>query len=269
MPDEQVISLYPPLIGLLLDIVDVPDPVFAEKLVGDGIAIDPLYNKIYAPVDGIIKSVHPAKHAIIIAADAGFDILIHIGLETVSLGGVGFNIHVSDGDWVKQGDVIGEFDLDYIAQCAKTLITPVVLLDLNKKIFSFSVVKQHETKPGFPIIQIRKKTDINNVLTDSSQIPYLIKSEPIIILNPRGIHARPAAAISSIARKYDTEVLIRKDDKHVNAKSIINLLGLAVNQNDTVYIYAANNEIIDSLRSVLCHIYDSSEDEQKVKLNYH
>ncbi|HLX52634.1 MAG TPA: PTS glucose transporter subunit IIA [Aquella sp.] len=141
--EEQIIDLYPPIIGMMIDITQVPDQVFAEKLVGDGVAIDPLSSRIYAPVNGIIKSVHPSQHSIILAADTGFDILIHIGLETVSLNGDGFNIHVSDGDWVKQGDVIGEFDLDYIAQCAKTLITPVVLLDLKR---SFLVLVSYPRK---------------------------------------------------------------------------------------------------------------------------
>jgi len=267
MQEEQVIDLYPPIIGIMLDITQVPDQVFAEKLVGDGVAIDPLSNKIYAPVNGIIKSVHPAQHSIILAADTGFDILIHIGLETVRLNGDGFNIHVSDGDWVKQGDVIGEFDLDYIAQCAKTLITPVVLLDLNKEFFSFCVVPQRETRPGFPIMQIKRKAIAEKDALDRSQISNLIKSEPILISNPHGIHARPAAAISSIARKYDSEILIKKDDKLVNAKSIISLLGLAVNQNDTVYIYAANSEVIDRLSYVLGHIYDSTRDEHKNQIS--
>lgn len=268
MQEDQIIDLYPPLIGMMLDINQVPDQVFAKKMVGDGVAIDPLHNKIYAPINGIIKSVHPAKHAIIIAAREGFDILIHIGLETVGLGGDGFNVHVSNGDWVKQGDVIGEFDLDYIAQCAKTLITPVLLLDLDNKIFSFCVIEQNETKPEFPIMQVRKKIIEANNIAEQSQICDLIKSNPIHISNPRGIHARPAAAISAIARKYDSEVLIKKDDNQVNAKSIISLLALAVNQNDIVYIYAVNNEIIESLRGVLSHIYDSSiEDEYKDQIS--
>ncbi|MCC2625995.1 MAG: ptsP [Burkholderiales bacterium] len=263
MQEEHVIDLYPPIIGVMMDIAQVPDQVFAEKTVGDGIAIDPLSNKIYAPVNGIIKSVHPSKHAIIIAADAGFDILIHIGLETVSLGGDGFNIHVDNGDWVGHGDVIGEFDLDYIAQCAKTLITPVVLLDLNREIFSHSVIPQTDTRPGFPIMHIKKKSVSGSDTKDQSQISNLIKSEPILILNPHGIHARPAAAISGVARKYDSEILIEKDDKLVNAKSIISILSLAVNQNDTVYVYAANSEIMNRLSYVLGHIYDSSRDEHK------
>jgi phosphoenolpyruvate-protein phosphotransferase len=266
MQEEHVINLYPPIIGIMMDITKVPDPVFAEKTVGDGIAIDPLSNKIYAPVNGIIKSVHPAKHAIIIAADAGFDILIHVGLETVSLGGDGFNIHVGSGDWVGHGDVIGEFDLDYIAQCAKTLITPVVLLDLNRDVFTHSIIMQQETKPGFPIMQIKKKSKSADG-KDQSQISNLIKSSPITVPNPHGIHARPAAAISAIARRYDSEILIEKDDKLVNAKSIINLLSLAVNQNDIVYIYAANIEVINRLSYVLGHIYDSSRDEHKNQIS--
>jgi phosphoenolpyruvate-protein phosphotransferase len=260
MQEEQLIDIYPPIIGITMDITQVPDPVFADKLVGNGIAIDPLSNKIYAPVNGIIKSIHPSKHSIIIAADAGFDILIHIGLETVALGGDGFNIHVSDGDWIKMGDVIGEFDLDYVAQRSKTLITPIVLLDLNHEIFSFLVVPQQETKFGFPIMQIKKKLIVLN--EDQSQISNLIKSKPILITNPHGIHARPAAAISSVARKYDSEILIKKDEKAVNAKSIISLLSLAVNQNDSVYVYAVNEEIIKSLSYILIHLYDSSGEDQ-------
>ncbi|HLX52633.1 MAG TPA: HPr family phosphocarrier protein, partial [Aquella sp.] len=116
-------------------------------------------------------------------------------------------------------------------------------------------------------MQIKKKSVVQKDAIDQSQISNLIKSEPILISNPHGIHARPAAAISSIARKYDSEILIKKDDKLVNAKSIINLLGLAVNQNDTVYIYAANSEVIARLGYVLGHIYDSTRDEHKNQIS--
>ncbi len=107
---QQIIELFPPLVGAVIDITDVPDQVFSSKMLGAGIAIDPLENKIYAPISGVIKSVHLAKHAITIECINSFDILIHIGLDSVNLKGKGFNIFVKDGDLVKSGQILGEFD---------------------------------------------------------------------------------------------------------------------------------------------------------------
>lgn len=125
--DENNVALYAPVSGETVLLEDVPDPVFSEKMMGDGIAIKPDSDIIYAPVDGGIMQMFPSKHAVGIKAANGAEIMIHIGLETVNLNGEGFAAHVQEGDHVKQGDKLISFDRDVIEKKAESSITPVII----------------------------------------------------------------------------------------------------------------------------------------------
>ncbi len=118
-----------PITGTLIDLADVPDPVFSEKVVGDGIAINPSDNKVLAPFEGTITKLFHTNHAVIVQSDTGVEIMIHIGLDTVQLNGEGFTPRVKQGDRVKAGDVILELDLDILKEKAKSIFTPVLLLN--------------------------------------------------------------------------------------------------------------------------------------------
>ena len=115
-----------PLAGTLLTLEKVPDEVFAQKMMGDGFAVDPVDGKVYAPVNGVIKAAFPTKHAIGIESKDGIEILIHIGMDTVELNGEGFTSHISEGQKIKQGDLLMEVDLDFVKSKGKPVITPVV-----------------------------------------------------------------------------------------------------------------------------------------------
>ena len=123
----KTIELKAHVSGNIVKLEDVPDPVFAEKMMGDGIAIDPTEGEIVSPVDGEVVQVFPTKHAIGIKADNGAEILIHIGLETVSMGGEGFTTKVTTGEKIKAGDVLVNFDLDLVKKRAKSAITPIII----------------------------------------------------------------------------------------------------------------------------------------------
>ncbi|ANU14576.1 PTS system, glucose-specific IIC component [Planococcus halocryophilus Or1] len=134
---DAVVSATPlefnsPMTGDLLPISEVPDQVFSGKMVGDGFAIKPTEGKVYSPVNGKVVTVFPTKHAIGIAADNGTEILIHIGIDTVHLKGEGFTSHIEQGDLVEQGQLLMEMDLDYIAEHAASIITPVVFTNLEE-----------------------------------------------------------------------------------------------------------------------------------------
>ncbi|MGN8646298.1 PTS sugar transporter subunit IIA [Gracilibacillus sp. HCP3S3_G5_1] len=116
-----------PLTGELVNIEEVPDPTFSEKMMGEGLAIKPTEGKVLSPVDGEIIQVFPTKHAIGIRSANGAEILIHIGLETVSLDGEPFELHVSDADKVQAGQLLVSFDLEEISNTAANTITPIVL----------------------------------------------------------------------------------------------------------------------------------------------
>jgi len=129
--EKQEIELFAPVDGDVIPLEEVPDPVFAEKMMGDGIAIKPSNGKVVSPVDGDIVQAFPTKHAVGIKADNGAEILIHIGLETVSLDGEGFTIHVKEGDKVKKGDALVDVDLDVVSEKAADTVTPMLITNMS------------------------------------------------------------------------------------------------------------------------------------------
>lgn len=122
---EEVVMA--PLTGTVRQLEEVPDPVFAEKMMGEGIAIDPSDGVVVAPLDGEIVQLFPTKHAIGIKGESGLEILIHIGLETVALKGEGFEAFIKQGDQVKKGDKLIAFDMEIIKEKASSTITPIIM----------------------------------------------------------------------------------------------------------------------------------------------
>lgn len=121
-----------------------------------GIAIDPVEGKILSPVEGRIVQIFPTKHAIGIQAKNGVELLIHIGLETVSLNGEGFNIYVSEGEKVKQGDLLVTFNLNFIKANANSSVTPIVITNSNE-MESIILQAANEVKAGEdPLLTINK-----------------------------------------------------------------------------------------------------------------
>ncbi|MRX70947.1 PTS glucose transporter subunit IIA [Bacillus lacus] len=127
---EEVITeeaVFAPLTGRMMNLEEVPDPVFSQKMMGDGVAIEPSEGTIVSPVDGEIIQLFHTKHAIGIKSQTGMELLIHIGLETVTMNGEGFEAHVKEGDKVKVGDTLITCDLDLIKEKASSTITPIVV----------------------------------------------------------------------------------------------------------------------------------------------
>lgn len=124
-PTEEVI--FAPLSGQVTELEEVPDPTFSQKMMGDGLAIIPTEGVVVSPVDGEIVQFFHTKHAIGIRSLTGAEILIHVGLETVSMNGEGFEGHVQEGEKVKAGDKLISFDLELIKEKATSTITPIVI----------------------------------------------------------------------------------------------------------------------------------------------
>ncbi|MBM7656110.1 beta-glucoside-specific PTS transporter subunit IIABC [Neobacillus cucumis] len=125
-------SISSPLTGLAKPLVEISDPVFANESMGKGIAIIPEDGKVYSPVDGTVTMAFPTKHAYGFTSNAGGEVLIHIGMDTVKLNGEGFTSYVETGSKVKKGDLIAEFDLKKLKQLGYDLTTPVVVTNSNK-----------------------------------------------------------------------------------------------------------------------------------------
>ncbi|MEH6939617.1 glucose-specific PTS transporter subunit IIBC [Bacillus sp. JJ664] len=127
--DEEIIN---PIEGEIIPITEVPDQVFSGKMMGDGFAIIPSEGTVVSPVDGEIVNVFPTKHAIGILSKGGKEILIHIGIDTVKLNGVGFEVLVAQGDKVTKGQQLVKIDLHFIRENAPSTITPVVFTNLSE-----------------------------------------------------------------------------------------------------------------------------------------
>ncbi|MGI2322696.1 glucose-specific PTS transporter subunit IIBC [Staphylococcus cohnii] len=120
-------TIYAPLKGRTVPLNEVPDQVFSDKLMGDGLAIYPDNGEVVAPFDGTVELVFPTKHAIGLKSESGVEVLIHFGLETVGLQGEGFTVHVDSGDTIVKGQSLMTVDLDYIKTHAKSDITPIIV----------------------------------------------------------------------------------------------------------------------------------------------
>ncbi|WP_284141501.1 MULTISPECIES: beta-glucoside-specific PTS transporter subunit IIABC [unclassified Virgibacillus] len=126
---SQPINIVSPLTGNIVPLEQIPDSTFSEGLVGKGVAILPEGDVVYAPFSGTVTMVTPTNHAIGITSDTGVELLIHIGLETVSLNGEGFHLHVEEGTKIQPGDKLLTFDMEQLKQKEVSLISPIIVLN--------------------------------------------------------------------------------------------------------------------------------------------
>ncbi|WP_299734186.1 PTS glucose transporter subunit IIA [uncultured Endozoicomonas sp.] len=128
---EQGTELKSPITGVIVPIEEVPDPVFADKVVGDGIAIDPTGNVMVAPCDGVISKIFETNHAFSMITPNGVELFVHFGIDTVLLKGEGFKRIAQEEQTVRAGDPIIEVDLPFFREKAKSVITPVVISNMD------------------------------------------------------------------------------------------------------------------------------------------
>ena len=124
-------DFYAPMAGKAVPISEVPDPTFAEGMLGNGIAIEPVEGKVYAPCDATVDMMFTTGHAVSLVAECGAEILIHIGFETVSLEGKPFAVHIANGDKVKKGQLLIEADLEAIKAAGLPTITPMLICNTD------------------------------------------------------------------------------------------------------------------------------------------
>jgi PTS system glucose-specific IIC component len=125
--NDSLITLGSPISGKILPLADIPDATFAQGMIGPGVGIEPNGNTVVAPFDGTVVNLFHTKHAIGLESDHGVELLIHIGIDTVKMQGRGFEAFVKQGDKVKAGQKLLEFDLEMIRKEAKSIITPVII----------------------------------------------------------------------------------------------------------------------------------------------
>ena len=222
-----------PLRGWATTLDDVPDPVFAQRMMGDGVAIQPLGDTVVAPFDGEVATLHEAGHAVSLRSAEGAEVLIHIGLDTVMLKGEGFTPLVAAGDTVARGDPLIRFDLDAVALAATSLITPVIVT--NAEAFAIS---RRTTDAAIGACEalmtlVPVQADARRRSDDGTLV-----EQAVTLSLPHGIHARPAARIGEAARGFEADVHLVKGDKRGDARSTVALLALGTAFGDEVVVQA-------------------------------
>ena len=199
------LTLRSPLDGWASSLTEVPDPVFAEAMLGDGVAVDPTSGLLCAPCDAVVFNLHSARHAISLRTAAGPEILLHLGLETVALKGEGFEALVAEGQSVKGGDPLIRFDLDQVARRATSLISPMVITEAA----GFTIAERHTDRlvsAGDPLILLRAGPLVVSIDAPSSSSAQ--SSRAVVVPLAHGLHARPAARIAQRATAYRAEVTV-------------------------------------------------------------
>ncbi|RKE53363.1 MULTISPECIES: phosphoenolpyruvate--protein phosphotransferase [unclassified Sphingomonas] len=250
------ILLTAPMQGWATPIDEVPDAVFSEKMLGDGVAIDPTGDCLYAPCAGTVLTLLPSGHAITLATPEGAEILIHIGLDTVALGGRGFSPCVAVGDTVERGAPLIRFDLDLLVREARAVVTPIVIVNPDR----FSIVHAVSSElvaVGDPLMTLEPSDAVARRETSQDGAAH---ARTVVVPLPHGIHARPAARLAATAKRFDADVTLACGDKTANVRSPIALLALAIRHDDTIIVTAAGADAASALAAI-CDLIESGMDE--------
>jgi phosphocarrier protein FPr/phosphocarrier protein len=250
--------LVAPLEGWSAPLDEVPDPVFAGRLLGDGVAIDPTSGTLHAPCDGEVISLPPQRHAVTLRAPNGAHVLLHVGIDTVALNGAGFTAHVEAGARVSAGQPLLSFDLDVLAERAKSLITPLIVTDE----MPFSVVRRatgHAVRVGEFIMELAPAGARDG---DHSVGDERVAEEIAHLQVPleHGLHARPAALLVARLKHLAATVSIAAHGKSANARSAVAIMGLGVRRNDDVTITASGPDAAAAIAAIRSAIQEASKE---------
>lgn len=151
--DIKETEIYAPGTGHIIPLSEVPDKVFSEKMMGDGVGFVPEKGEIVAPFDGTVKTIFPTKHAIGLESETGVEVLIHIGIDTVKLNGEGFESLVNADEPVTQGQPLMKINLAYLKEHAPSTVTPIIITNLGDK--TLTVEDVETVDPGKAIMKIK------------------------------------------------------------------------------------------------------------------
>ena len=226
--------LATPLAGWSLPLAQVPDPVFSQRMVGDGVGIDPTGNTLHAPCDGEIVATQGVTHALTLRTSHGIDILMHVGIDTVHLKGAGFESLVQPGQRVRSGEPLLRFDLDYLARKSPSCVTPVLVATGGE------VVKRTENRElavgDFLMeVAIGASTAVKAGKGSGAQTE---RRQEFTVPFDHGLHARPAATLAAALRGIDADVTIIARGRSANARSTVSMMGLGVQGGDTIEVRA-------------------------------
>ena len=251
MSSAGPITLGAPLPGWSTPLDEAPDEVFAARMLGDGIAIDPLGGTLCAPCEGEVLLLAPTQHAVTLRGPGGCQILLHVGIDTVALKGEGFEARVRQGDKVHVGQPLLGFDLDLIARRARSALTPIIV----------------SAESGFAVARssLNRSLSVGDFLMEltpaagagsSGEVGGTAGAEArrVRVRLEHGIHARPAALLAAALRSLAADARLVARGREANARSTVALMSLGVQHGDEVELRASGPDAgaaLDALAAVL------------------
>ena len=251
MRDERgTVVVGAPLEGWCTPLDELPDPVFAGRMLGDGVAIDPLGSTVFAPCDGEVIALPVSRHAVTLRAVNGAEILIHVGIDTVGLHGEGFEALVRVGDTVRAGTPLLRFDLDSLAQRAKSVLSPVIVINEGYSISALAA--DRAVNPGDALFAIARR---DRAITGAAHAGSgAVVTRPVVLALAHGLHARPAGRIAQVARSTDARVRLVAGAREADARSVTSLMMLGLRSGEQLAIQAEGADaegIADAIASIL------------------
>jgi phosphocarrier protein FPr len=251
------LRIVSPLSGQVWPLERIPDPVFAQKMVGDGLSIDPTDSVLVAACDGEVIALHAAGHALTLRTSEGLELLMHVGIDTVALRGQGFKPLVKIGDAVKAGRPLIEFDLDFLAMHAKSLLTQIVIANSER-------VSWLERASGRVVAG--KDTLFRVALQGAVAAPgahgeTTVTSEAMLIPNTTGQHARPSALIASLAKQFKSSIKLQLGERQANAQSVTAIMALDVGHGAKVHVVATGPDAQAAVEKLSALLAAGSGDE--------
>ncbi|WP_323987551.1 phosphoenolpyruvate--protein phosphotransferase [Pseudomonas canadensis] len=244
MTTTQPLELLAPLSGVLLALDKVPDPVFSSRLIGDGLCIDPTSQTLCAPLAGVISNIQDSGHAVSVTDDNGVQVLMHIGLDTVNLAGQGFTRLVQEGQRVEVGQPLIEFDADYVALNARSLLTLMLVVSGEP----FSLLADGLVQMGQPLLQLSPSAVVEAADEEEGDAVF---SKPLTLPNANGLHARPAAVFAQAAKGFNASIYLHKQTQSANAKSLVAIMALQTVQGDTLQVSAAGEDAEAAIKALV------------------
>jgi phosphocarrier protein FPr/phosphocarrier protein len=237
-----MVTVLAPMAGWVCPLGEVPDPVFADRILGDGLAIDPTGTAVCAPCDGQIVTL--AGHAFTVRGTGGLEILTHVGLETVALKGRGFTPVVREGQAVRAGDVVLNLDLDFLARHAKSLISPVIVAAEG-----FRILRRNEgceIAAREPLMEVVPEHASPTLASDTAAV-----TGKAIVAGEHGLHARPAALVATTAKRFAGSVMLSCRGKTADGKSATAIMALGAARGDEIAIVALSRAAVEAIAAVI------------------
>jgi len=235
-------AVLAPITGRLLPLEEVPDEAFAQKMLGDGVAIEPEEGAVLSPFDGTVVALPSTFHAIGLRSEEGMALLIHVGIDTVGMKGEGFHAYVLQNEKVYVRQPLLTFDRHLVSQKARSILSPVVLTN---------------GPPPLPFrTQGRVVAGRDVLLEEEGKQPFeaeasIAMSEMAVHLPPTiSLHARPAARFVEKAKSFSIPIRVRNKGCEVDAKSILGILSLDIGKGTTFTLIAEGEGAEEALKAL-------------------